>query len=153
MIKTLCLQIPLVDAIKIPPYSKYMKDIVTNKRKIPNDAITAMLANYSFEGKFLEKRGDTSIPTEKGMSKKSARAVLLASARSNPAKRDLPAFHVASQQHEHERTIPPGSLPALTWWPSSYSRARWQSWVRGLFFAFFFFNSKTKNVISFGRSF
>ena len=27
LIKTLCLQIPLVDAIKIPPYSKYMEDI------------------------------------------------------------------------------------------------------------------------------
>ena len=63
LIKTLYLQIPLVDAIKIPPYSKYMKDIVTNKRKIPNDAITAMLANYSFEGKLPEKRGDPGIPT------------------------------------------------------------------------------------------
>ena len=63
LIKNLCLQIPLVDAIKIPPYSKYMKDIVTNKRKIPNDAITAMLADYSFEGKLPEKRGDPGIPT------------------------------------------------------------------------------------------
>jgi hypothetical protein len=35
LIKNLCLQIPLVDAIKIRPYSKYMKDIVTNKRKYP----------------------------------------------------------------------------------------------------------------------
>jgi hypothetical protein len=51
LIKKLCLQIPLVDAIKIPPYSKYMKDIVTNKIKIPNDAIIAMLASYSFKGK------------------------------------------------------------------------------------------------------
>jgi hypothetical protein len=34
LIKTLYLQIPLVDAIKIPPYSKYMKDIVNNKIKI-----------------------------------------------------------------------------------------------------------------------
>ena len=63
LIKNLCLQIPLVDAIKIPPYSKYMKDIVTNNRKIPNDAITAMLADYSFEGKLPEKRGDPGIPT------------------------------------------------------------------------------------------
>jgi hypothetical protein len=35
LIKNSCLQITLVDAIKIPPYSKYMKDIVTNKRKYP----------------------------------------------------------------------------------------------------------------------
>jgi hypothetical protein len=34
--KPLFLQIPLTAAIKMPPYSKYMKDIVTNKRKIPN---------------------------------------------------------------------------------------------------------------------
>src|SRR4051812_8253708 len=33
--KPLFLQIPLTDAIKLPPYSKYMKDIVSNKRKIP----------------------------------------------------------------------------------------------------------------------
>ena len=33
--KPLFLQIPLIDAIKLPPYSKYMKDIVTNKRKNP----------------------------------------------------------------------------------------------------------------------
>jgi hypothetical protein len=63
LIKNLCLQIPLVDAIKIPPYSEYMKDIVTNKRKKPNDALTAMLASYSFEGKLPEMRGDLGIPT------------------------------------------------------------------------------------------
>ena len=40
-----------------------MKDIVTNKRKIPTDAITAMLAEYSFKGKMPEKRGDPGIPT------------------------------------------------------------------------------------------
>ena len=38
LIKILCLQIPLIDAIKMPPYSKYMKDIVTNKRKILDEA-------------------------------------------------------------------------------------------------------------------
>src|SRR3954471_7508433 len=45
--KPIFLQIPLTDAIKLPPYSKYMKDIVTNKRKVPNEAISTMLANYS----------------------------------------------------------------------------------------------------------
>ena len=34
--KPLFLQIPLTDAIKLSPYSKYMKDIVSNKWKIPN---------------------------------------------------------------------------------------------------------------------
>ena len=61
--KPLFLQIHLTDTIKLPPYSKYMKYIVTNKRKIPNEAITTMLADYSFEGKRPEKRGDPGIPT------------------------------------------------------------------------------------------
>jgi hypothetical protein len=57
------LQINLVDAIKIPTYSKYKKDIVTNKRKIPNEAITTILADYSFKGKLHEMCGDLGIPT------------------------------------------------------------------------------------------
>jgi hypothetical protein len=40
-----------------------MKDIVTNKRKIPNEEISTLLANYSFDGKVLEKLGDPGIPT------------------------------------------------------------------------------------------
>jgi hypothetical protein len=61
--RPLFLQIPLTDAIKMPPYSKYMKDIVTNKRKIPNEEISTLLANYSFDGKVPEKLGDPGIPT------------------------------------------------------------------------------------------
>src|ERR1041385_8836516 len=61
--KPLFLQIPLTDAIKLPPYSKYMKDIVANKREVPNEAISIMLANYSFSGKIHEKLGDPGIPT------------------------------------------------------------------------------------------
>src|SRR3954471_4659704 len=40
-----------------------MKDIVTNTRKVPNEAISTMLANYSFSGKIPEKLGDPGIPT------------------------------------------------------------------------------------------
>src|SRR3954465_2224175 len=61
--KPLFLQIPLIDVIKLPPYSKYMKYIVTNKRKFPNEAISTMFANYSFSGKIPEKLGDLGIPT------------------------------------------------------------------------------------------
>src|ERR1041385_186893 len=61
--KPLFLQIPLTDAIKLPPYSKYMKYIVTNTRKVPNEAISTMLANYSFSGKIPEKLGDPGKPT------------------------------------------------------------------------------------------
>src|SRR3954447_14897055 len=61
--KPLFLQIPLTDAIKLPPYSKYMKDIVSNKRKIPTEEICTMIANYSFNGKVPKKLGDPGTPT------------------------------------------------------------------------------------------
>ncbi|KAK1669704.1 hypothetical protein QYE76_057863 [Lolium multiflorum] len=55
----------------IPPSSmiEYMKDIVTNKRKIPNEEISTMLANYSFNGKIPKKLGDPGavIDCNKGM--------------------------------------------------------------------------------------
>jgi hypothetical protein len=47
----------------MPPYSNYMKDIVTNKRRIPSEEISTLLANYSFDGKVPEKLGDPGIPT------------------------------------------------------------------------------------------
>jgi hypothetical protein len=40
-----------------------MKDIVSNKRKIPNEEISTLLANYSFNGKVPKKLGDPAIPT------------------------------------------------------------------------------------------
>jgi hypothetical protein len=40
-----------------------MKDIVSNKRKIPSEEISTLLANYSFNGKVPEKLGDPGIPT------------------------------------------------------------------------------------------
>src|SRR3954469_20562111 len=61
--KPLFLQIPLNDDIKLPPYSKYMKDIVSNKRKIPNKESSTLLANYSFNGKVPKKLDDPGIPT------------------------------------------------------------------------------------------
>lgn len=63
LLKNLCLQISLIDALKVPPYSKYMKYIVNNKRKVPNEDIKTMLAEYSFKGKLPEKKGNPGIPT------------------------------------------------------------------------------------------
>jgi hypothetical protein len=60
--RPLFLQIPLTDAIKMPPYSKYMKDIVTNKRKISSEGISTLLANYFFDGKVPKKLGVTPRP-------------------------------------------------------------------------------------------
>ncbi|KAK1665707.1 hypothetical protein QYE76_053866 [Lolium multiflorum] len=52
---------PIEDLCEITPSSsmiEYMKDIVSNKRKIPNEEISTMLANYSFNGKIPKKLGD-----------------------------------------------------------------------------------------------
>ena len=53
----------LTDILKMPPYAKYMKYIITNKRKIPEDEISNMLANYTFKDGVPKKPGDPGIPT------------------------------------------------------------------------------------------
>ena len=53
----------LTDILKMAPYAKYMKDIITNKRKIPESKISTMLANYSFKDGVPKKLGDPGIPT------------------------------------------------------------------------------------------
>ena len=45
------------------PYTKYMKEIVTNKRKILEAEISTMLANYTFKGGIPKKHGDPGVPT------------------------------------------------------------------------------------------
>ena len=44
-------------------YAKYMKDIITNERKIPEAEISTMLANYTFKGGIPKKLGDPGVPT------------------------------------------------------------------------------------------
>src|SRR4051812_1755102 len=63
MIRPIFLRMRLTDMLKIPPYAKYMKDIVTNKRKIREDEISTMLANYTFKGGIPKKLGDPGVPT------------------------------------------------------------------------------------------
>ena len=53
----------LTDILKMHPYAKYMKDIITNKRKIPEAEISTMLANYNFKDGVPKKLGDPGIPT------------------------------------------------------------------------------------------
>ncbi|KAI4990414.1 hypothetical protein ZWY2020_038777 [Hordeum vulgare] len=57
MIRPVFLQMRLTDMLKVSPYAKYIKDIVTNKRKIPDLEISTMLANYTF-------KADENVPTE-----------------------------------------------------------------------------------------
>ena len=57
MIRPIFLRMRLTDMLKMNPYAKYMKDIVTNKRKIPEAEISTTLANYTFKGGIPKKLG------------------------------------------------------------------------------------------------
>ena len=64
MLRPVFLRTRLTDILKMPPYAKYMKDIITNKRKkIPEAEISTMLANYTFKGGIAKKLGDPGVPT------------------------------------------------------------------------------------------
>ena len=63
MIRPIFLRMRLTDMLKTNPYAKYMKDIITNKRKIPEVEISTMLANYTFKGGIPKKLGDQGVPT------------------------------------------------------------------------------------------
>ena len=58
MIRPIFLRMRLTDMLKVNPSAKYMKDIITNKRKIPEAEISTMLANYTFKGGIPKKLGD-----------------------------------------------------------------------------------------------
>ncbi|KAI5012751.1 hypothetical protein ZWY2020_025017 [Hordeum vulgare] len=63
MIRPIFLQMRLTDMLNMSPYAKYMKDIVTNKRKIRDVEISTMLANCAFKGGTPKKLGDPGVPT------------------------------------------------------------------------------------------
>ena len=63
MIRPIFLHMRLTDMLKTNPYAKYMKEIVTNKRKIPEAEISTMLANYTFKSGIPKKLGDPGVPT------------------------------------------------------------------------------------------
>ena len=49
MLRPVFLRTSLTNILKMPPYAKYMKDIITNKINIPEVEISIMLANYTFK--------------------------------------------------------------------------------------------------------
>ena len=63
MLRPAFLRTRLTDILKMPPYAKYMKVIITNKRKIPEAKISTMLANYTFKDGVPKNLGDPGIPT------------------------------------------------------------------------------------------
>ena len=62
MLRPVYLRTHLTDILKMAPYAKYMKDIITNKRKILEAEISTMLANYTFKDGVPKKLGDSGIP-------------------------------------------------------------------------------------------
>ena len=58
MLRHVFLRMHLTDILKMSHYAKHMKEIVTNKRKIPEAEIFTMLANYTFKGGIPKKLGD-----------------------------------------------------------------------------------------------
>lgn len=54
MLRPVILRTRLTDILKMPPYAKYMKDIITNKRKISEARICPMLANYTLKMEYLK---------------------------------------------------------------------------------------------------
>lgn len=63
MIRPVFLRTRLTDILKMPMFAKYMKDIITTKRKILENEIATMLSNYYFDGGVPKKLLDPSIPT------------------------------------------------------------------------------------------
>ncbi len=63
MLRPVLLRTCLTDILKMPPYAKYRKDIIPNKRKIPKAEISTILANYTFKDGVTKKLGDPGIPT------------------------------------------------------------------------------------------
>ena len=58
MLRPVFLRTRFTNILKMAPYGKYKKDIVTNKRKIPEAEISTMLANYTFNDGVPKKLGD-----------------------------------------------------------------------------------------------
>ena len=63
MLRPVFLRTRLTDILKMPPYAKYMKDIITNNRRIPEAEISTMLSNYTFKDGVPKKLGDPGKPT------------------------------------------------------------------------------------------
>ena len=61
IIKKLYVNIPLLDAIQVPTYAKYIKDIYGNKRNLPTTEVMKLTeeCNAAILDPLLEKKKDT----------------------------------------------------------------------------------------------
>jgi hypothetical protein len=58
MLRPVFLRTRLTDILMMAPYEEYMKDVISNKRKILEAEISTVLANYSFKDGVPKKLGD-----------------------------------------------------------------------------------------------
>ena len=65
VIKKLYVNIPLLDAMQVPTYAKYFKDILGNKRNLPTSEVVQLTGECSAAilDPLLEKKKDPGFPT------------------------------------------------------------------------------------------
>jgi hypothetical protein len=65
VIKKLYLNIPLLDAMQVPTYAKYIKDILGNKRTLPTTEVVQLIEESSAAilDPLLEEKKDPGCPT------------------------------------------------------------------------------------------
>jgi len=62
-LKKLHLELPIADAIQVPTYKKFLRDILNKKKKLVSIETVAVVTSYPLEDKFPAKLGDPGIPT------------------------------------------------------------------------------------------
>ena len=65
VIKKLYVNIPLLDAMQVPTYAKYINDILRNKRTLPTTVVVQLIEECSAAtlDSLLEKKKDPGCPT------------------------------------------------------------------------------------------
>ena len=65
MIKKIHVSVPLMDVLHVPSYTKYIKDIINNKRPLPSIEVVKLTEECSAAilNRLLEKKKDLGCPT------------------------------------------------------------------------------------------
>ena len=61
-LEKLTLEVPMIKAMEVPTYKKFLRDILNRKRSVPPVKTVASIESYPSEGKLLEKQGDPGTP-------------------------------------------------------------------------------------------
>jgi hypothetical protein len=65
MIQRINISVPLLDAMQVPTYARYLKDILTNKQPLPTTEVIKLTEAYSAAmlQQLLEKKKEPGCPT------------------------------------------------------------------------------------------